>query len=58
MLPLGALISLVLVATPKVGEVAPDFTAKDSQGQTLKLSDLLKKGPVVLAFFPKSSTSG
>ena len=55
---LAAIVGLVLAATPKPGDVAPDFTAIDSEGQSIKLSELLKKGPVILAFFPKSSTSG
>jgi peroxiredoxin Q/BCP len=42
-----------------VGAQAPDFTARGAQGgiiMTVKLSDLLKKGPVVLYFFPSAFT--
>ena len=58
MIHLGALVGLALFATPKVGEVAPDFTAADTDGKTFKISELEKKGPVILAFFTKSSTGG
>ena len=50
--------ALVLAASPKVGAQAPDFTVKDIDGATLRLSELVEKGPVVLAFFPKAFTSG
>src|ERR1700754_2385270 len=43
------------------GAKAPDFTAQGaSAGQpfTVKLSTALKKGPVVLYFFPAAFTSG
>ena len=35
----------------KVGETAPDFTAKDQNGKTVKLKQALKKGPVVMLFY-------
>jgi thioredoxin-dependent peroxiredoxin len=44
-----------------VGAQAPDFTARGAQGGTMiavDLSDLLKKGPVVLYFFPSAFTGG
>lgn len=53
-----ALTVLLLAASPKVGEVAPDFTVKDVDGTELVLSKLVTKGPVILAFFPKAFTSG
>lgn len=34
----------------KVGDVAPDFEIKDSDGRLVKLSDRLVNGPVVLCF--------
>jgi peroxiredoxin Q/BCP len=55
---LGILTGLMLGATPKVGDVAPDFTAADSDGQTLQLSQMLKQGTVIVAFFPKAFTGG
>ena len=35
-----------------VGSKAPDFTLPDQDRQPVTLSEQLKKGPVVLAFFP------
>lgn len=55
---MGLLSALLVTATPKAGDVAPDFSAVDTDGQTLKLSELVKKGPVILAFFPKAFTGG
>jgi thioredoxin-dependent peroxiredoxin len=62
--PLAA--AAVLVAAPafaalSVGAPAPDFSAQASQAGKqfpFKLSDALKKGPVVLYFFPAAFTSG
>jgi thioredoxin-dependent peroxiredoxin len=45
-------------ATPQVGEVAPDFTVKDTSGKSYTLSEMVKTGPVILAFFPKAFTGG
>ena len=41
----------------KVGDAAPDFTLKASDGQTYTLSKLKGK-TVVLAWFPKAFTGG
>lgn len=35
----------------RVNEKAPDFTAKDQNGQKIKLSSELKKGPAVIVFY-------
>ena len=35
----------------RVGETAPDFELKDALGKTVKLSDELRQGPVVLVFY-------
>jgi thioredoxin-dependent peroxiredoxin len=53
-----ALLLLALAATPKVGEVAPDFVVVDTDGQELKLNALVNEGPVILAFFPKAFSPG
>ena len=41
----------------KVGDMAPDFTLRASDGQTYTLSKLRGK-TVVLAWFPKAFTGG
>ncbi|GAB4302954.1 MAG: peroxiredoxin [Oscillatoriaceae cyanobacterium] len=43
--------------TLAVGTVAPDFTVKDTNGNTVKLSDFKGK-TVVLYFYPKDDTPG
>ena len=43
---------------PKVGDKAPDFTAKASDGTTVKLADFAGKANVVLYFYPKDDTPG
>ena len=53
-----ALVVGSLVASPAVGEVAPDFTAVDTAGKSWTLSKMVEEGPVLLAFFPKAFTSG
>jgi peroxiredoxin len=63
---LFALVASSLVAAPataalKAGAKAPDFTTTGAVGGKefrLHLADQLKKGPVVLYFFPKAFTSG
>ncbi|KAM3096292.1 peroxiredoxin [Phormidesmis sp. 146-35] len=40
-----------------VGATAPNFTVKDTQGNTVSLSDYAGK-PVVLYFYPKDDTPG
>ncbi len=35
----------------KAGDKAPDFSLPSSLGGTVRLSDLLRRGPVVLAFY-------
>ncbi len=42
----------------KVGDKAPDFTLKGSDGKTYSLSDFQGKQGVVLAWFPKAFTGG
>jgi peroxiredoxin Q/BCP len=42
----------------KVGDPAPDFSLKASDGKTYKLSDFTGKKAVVLAWFPKAFTGG
>lgn len=63
---LSAIAAATIIATPataalKVGDKAPDFTTTGAVGGKefkIHLADQLKKGPVVLYFFPKAFTSG
>lgn len=42
----------------KAHDIVPDFEAVDDAGRTVRLSDYLARGPVVLFFFPKAMTPG
>ena len=62
----GAALALAattaLAQTPavelKVGDAAPNFTLKATDGKTYTLSDFKGKKAVVVAWFPKAFTSG
>ncbi|MGE4233180.1 MAG: peroxiredoxin [Bacteriovoracia bacterium] len=54
MLCIGSFSSL---ASIEEGSPAPDFSAKNQDGKTVKLSDY-KGSPVVLFFYPKDETPG
>jgi thioredoxin-dependent peroxiredoxin len=58
---LSALLALPLLAALKVGEKAPDFSARASLAGKefgFSLADALKKGPVVAYFYPSAYTNG
>lgn len=58
---LATAFALPAHATLKVGDTAPDFTLQASLGGkefTFHLADALKKGPVVVYFYPKAFTHG
>jgi peroxiredoxin len=58
---IAALAMNTAMATLKVGDSAPDFTTPAAIGGkafTFSLADALKKGPVVLYFYPKAFTPG
>jgi thioredoxin-dependent peroxiredoxin len=60
-LALSALIGAPLFAALKSGDSAPDFSAQASLAGkefTFSLRDALKKGPVVLYFYPSAYTKG
>ncbi len=40
------------------GDVIDDFELLDQDGQKIRLSGLLERGPLVLFFYPKAMTSG
>ena len=46
------------VAAPEPGDTAPDFDVTDTDGNRHKLSEIVERGPVILAFFPKAFTPG
>ena len=54
----GFLTTLLGAADLKVGDAAPDFALKGSDGKTYKLSDYKDKQAVVIAWFPKAFTGG
>ena len=67
--PLGWIIATLLLfllsvatnlthASPKVGDIAPDFTLYASDGNQYQLSQFRGQQAVVIAFFPKAFTGG
>lgn len=54
----GFISTLLGAADLKVGDAAPDFALKGSDGKTYKLSDYKGKQAVVVAWFPKAFTGG
>ncbi len=57
----AALIGLPLLATLKVNDTAPDFSARASLAGkefNFSLNDALKKGPAVVYFYPSAYTQG
>jgi thioredoxin-dependent peroxiredoxin len=60
-LALAGAVATPAMATLSEGAPAPDFTAQASLGGkefTFSLADALKKGPVVLYFYPAAFTKG
>ncbi len=59
---MGVVISAifgVLLAMLSVGNRAPDFELRGSDGKLYRLNDLLAEGGgIVLAWFPKAFTTG
>jgi thioredoxin-dependent peroxiredoxin len=58
---LSGVLSLPVLAALKAGDVAPDFKTQASQAGkefTFSLQDALKKGPVVVYFYPSAYTGG
>ena len=66
MLLSGLILTLAVLGGPasaalKTGDMAPDFTAPATLGGkdfTFHLADALKKGPVLVYFYPAAFTSG
>ena len=40
------------------GDIVDDFELLDQHGSSVRLSDLVESGPVVLFFYPKAFTPG
>jgi peroxiredoxin len=60
-LAFSMLISLPVLAALKIGDKAPDFSARGSLAGkefSFSLDEALKKGPVVVYFFPSAYTKG
>src|SRR5687768_18618377 len=59
---MAVLAAGVVAQTPavelEVGDIAPDFTLKGSDGKTYTLADFKGKQAVVVAWFPKAFTGG
>lgn len=47
-----------MTTTISVGSIAPDFTLKDHQGNTVTLGSYRGKQPVLLIFYPGDDTPG
>ena len=46
------------MASVRVGDPAPEFALKSQDGEVVRLSDLLARGPAVVYFYPKDKTPG
>ena len=56
---MGLSITIAQAAeTPKAGDKAPSFEAKDQDDKTVKLADYAGKQAVLLYFYPKDNTPG
>jgi peroxiredoxin Q/BCP len=53
-----SLLTNAVKAELKVGDKAPEFSLKASDGKTYKLADFAGKQSVVIAWFPKAFTGG
>lgn len=42
----------------KIGDIVPNFTAKDSQGEVFESRSVLGRKPLVIYFYPKDNTPG
>ncbi len=57
-LGIAAVSAFAAADEPRVGDKAPDFALKGSDGKTHALADYKGKSAVVLAWFPKAFTPG
>jgi peroxiredoxin Q/BCP len=57
-LALAGMAANLAAGEPKVGDQAPAFSLRGSDGKTHTLSDYKGKSAVVIAWFPKAFTGG
>lgn len=55
---MGQAAPVAPTTTLKVGDIAPDFTLPDTEGNKVKLSEFRGKNNVVLAFYVLAFTGG
>ena len=41
----------ILEGAPKIGDQLPEFTLRNAEGDEVRSTDLLERGPLVLTFF-------
>ena len=58
LLGISSVLMTQLWSAPAVGDAAPDFNLRGSDGRAYRLADFKGKKPVVLAWFPKAFTGG
>jgi peroxiredoxin Q/BCP len=46
------------MSSPAIGQIVPDLSLPDKDGQLVRLSELYATGPVVVFFYPKDETPG
>ncbi len=54
----GGLFSFSHADPISVGSASPSLTAPNDEGKTTNLGELVKKGPVLVYFYPKADTPG
>ncbi|MCB9890371.1 MAG: redoxin domain-containing protein [Planctomycetes bacterium] len=57
-LVLAAKLDDVRSTTLDIGDLAPDFALRAQTGESIRLHDLLARGPVVLYFYIQDATPG
>ena len=50
-MPVSGFAQEMTTETVRVGDPAPDFELEDVRGNSYRLSELVKRGPVVIEFF-------
>jgi len=58
LLSLASMVFIPAALSLEIGDPAPDFKLKGSDGKTHQLTEYLGDRPAVIAFFPKAFTGG